>query len=269
MSLLEIDDVKFHFVDNGHGLPLVFQHGLGGDLNQPIGLYHPQGDVRLIAFDMRGHGETRPLGDVDKLAIATFADDLITLVDQLGIEQAVIGGISLGAAVAVNGALRYPDRVLGLVLVRPAWIDRPMPENVSRYTAIAGLIFCFDSLEEPGTAIKQVKDLGKFVGVSLLVTEPVGLLRPYWHTIDQVTIVGTPMGTKGTSMEPTIFDKIREARAEIDKYSAKVEIQVDGGIRRNTVPEIAKGRSGLDRPGLVDVWRRPGADASVAGIAID
>ena len=54
-----------------------------------------------------------------------------------------------------------------------------------------------------------MKDLGKFVAISLLVTEPVGLLEPYWNTIDQVTIVGTPMGTKGTSMEPSIFDKIR------------------------------------------------------------
>jgi ribulose-phosphate 3-epimerase len=101
-----------------------------------------------------------------------------------------------------------------------------------------GVIFCFDSLPDPGTAIKQVKDRGKFVAISLLVTEPVGLLRPYWNTIDQVTIVGTPMGTKGTSMEPTIFEKIQEARAEIEKYSAHVEIQIDGGIRRNTVPQI-------------------------------
>jgi ribulose-phosphate 3-epimerase len=101
-----------------------------------------------------------------------------------------------------------------------------------------GVIFCFDSLEEPNAAIKLVKDLGKFVGISLLVTEPVGLLRPYWNTIDQVTIVGTPMGTRGTSMEPAIFDKIQDARAEIEKNSAHVEIQLDGGIRRNTVPQI-------------------------------
>ncbi len=91
-------------------------------------------------FDLRGHGETRPLGDVDKLTIATLADDLIALLDHLGIKQAVIGGISLGAAIAVNVALRYPERVLGLVLVRPAWIDRPLPENVTRYTTIARLI---------------------------------------------------------------------------------------------------------------------------------
>jgi ribulose-phosphate 3-epimerase len=113
-----------------------------------------------------------------------------------------------------------------------------------------GVIFCFDSLSDPAVAIRQVKDLGKFVAISLLVTEPISLLRPYWHTIDQVTIVGTPMGTKGTSMESTIFDKIREAKAAIEKLGASVEIQVDGGIRRSTVPEIQ--RAGAD-------WIVPGS----------
>ncbi len=40
----------------------------------------------------------------------------------------------------MNVALRYPDRVLGLVLSRPAWIDRPLPENVHLYATIARLI---------------------------------------------------------------------------------------------------------------------------------
>ena len=57
----------------------------------------------------------------------------------LRLEQAVVGGISLGSAVAVNTALRYPERVLGLVLSRPAWIDRPLPENVRLYSTIAEL----------------------------------------------------------------------------------------------------------------------------------
>ena len=52
----------------------------------------------------------------------------------------MIGGISLGSAVAVNVALRYPERVLGLVLSRPAWIDRPLPENVQLYSTIADLL---------------------------------------------------------------------------------------------------------------------------------
>ena len=69
-----------------------------------------------------------------------LADDLVALLDHLEIERAVIGGISLGSAVAVNMALRYPERVLGLVLSRPAWIDRPLPENVQLYTTIAELL---------------------------------------------------------------------------------------------------------------------------------
>jgi ribulose-phosphate 3-epimerase len=103
-----------------------------------------------------------------------------------------------------------------------------------------GVIFCFDSLKDPTAAIKMVKHLGKFVAISLLVTEPVSVLEPYWNLIDQVTIVGTPMGTKGTTMQPEIFEKIQEAREAIQKNGAKVEIQLDGGIRRNTVPQIAE-----------------------------
>jgi pimeloyl-ACP methyl ester carboxylesterase len=140
MGTFERDGLLFQFRDEGHGLPFVFQHGLGGDVNQPFGLYRPRTGIRLIAFDVRGHGETRPLGDTEKLTIATLADDLIGLMNHLEIEQTIVGGISLGAAVAVNVAIRYPERTSGLVLVRPAWIDRPLPENVALYTTVARLI---------------------------------------------------------------------------------------------------------------------------------
>ncbi len=131
MPVFERDGLRFHFRDEGDGLPLVFQHGLGGDVNQPFSLYRPREGVRLIAFDLRGHGETRPLGDLDKLTIATLADDLVGLIDHLGIKQAIVGGISLGAAVAVNVALRYPERALGLVLVT-AGVDRSTPTRERR-----------------------------------------------------------------------------------------------------------------------------------------
>jgi pimeloyl-ACP methyl ester carboxylesterase len=161
MKFCEIDGIKFHLVDEGHGLPFVFQHGLGGDVNQPLGLYRVVSGVRLISIDMRGHGETRPLGDVAKLTIATLADDLIGLIDHLGIKQTVVGGISLGAAVAVNVALRYPDRALGLVLVRPAWIDRPLRENVALYTTIARLI-----LERgPSDGLAEFRRLPEFLAM--------------------------------------------------------------------------------------------------------
>src|SRR5215471_17534754 len=53
-----------------------------------------------------------------------------------------------------------------------------------------GVIFCFDSLPDPARAIEQARALGRFVGISLQVTEPIALLNPYWSAIDQVTLVG-------------------------------------------------------------------------------
>ena len=60
--------------------------------------------------------------------------------DHLGLERAVVGGISTGAGVALNLASRYPQRVAGLVLSRPAWLDSPMPENLRAYPVIARLL---------------------------------------------------------------------------------------------------------------------------------
>jgi len=133
-----------------------------------------------------------------------------------------------------------------------AWID-PFVE-----AGADGIIFCFDSLIDPIAAFQRVRNLGKMVGVSLLVHEPVAFLDPFWKLIDQVTIVGTPMGTKGTSTDPGIPDKIRQARRTIQDQGANVEIQVDGGIRRHTVPLFAEAGADWIVPGSLmfgeDPW---------------
>jgi pimeloyl-ACP methyl ester carboxylesterase len=132
--------IHFHYRVTGEGTPFAFQHGLGGDVNQPFGLLQPPPGFRLLAFDCRAHGETRPLGPPEQISLAAFADDLLALLDRLGIGRCVVGGISMGAAVALNFAVRFPKRVRGLVLSRPAWLDGPMPRNVRVYAEIARLI---------------------------------------------------------------------------------------------------------------------------------
>jgi pimeloyl-ACP methyl ester carboxylesterase len=134
------DGLQFHYREAGAGVPFVFQHGLGGDTEQTFGLFRPPPGFRLLTLDCRAHGETRPLGDCDKIGIAAFADDLLAWLDHLRIERAVVGGISMGAAVALNFALRYPARLLGLVLSRPAWLHGARPENVRLFGEVARLI---------------------------------------------------------------------------------------------------------------------------------
>ncbi len=129
--------VTFRYRESGEGLPVVYQHGLGGDLMVPWGLYSPHRGIRLISFDARYHGETRPANDPDSLSFATLADDLLALLDRLKVEKAVVGGISMGAGLALNFAIRYPERTLGLILTRPAWLDEPFPENVRMFSVMA------------------------------------------------------------------------------------------------------------------------------------
>jgi pimeloyl-ACP methyl ester carboxylesterase len=140
MPLFSRHGIEFHYREVGGGTPFVFQHGLGGDTSQPLGIFQPPPGFRLLTMDCRGHGETRPLGDMEKISIAAFADDVVALLDHLGVRRAVVGGISMGSAVALNIALRYPQRVLGLVLSRAAWLDEPLQSNVRIYTGLARLI---------------------------------------------------------------------------------------------------------------------------------
>jgi ribulose-phosphate 3-epimerase len=98
------------------------------------------------------------------------------------------------------------------------------------------LLFCLDSAPDPGVVLAAIKAAGKQAGVSMTLSEGPELLEPYWNDLDVVTVVGTPMGIKGASMDASVPDKIRAVRREIERRGLKTEIEVDGGIRRQSVP---------------------------------
>jgi pimeloyl-ACP methyl ester carboxylesterase len=145
--------IRFHYRTAGNGIPFVYQHGLGADVNQPFKLFNPPEGFRLLGFDCRMHGQTITPADTNDISLATFADDLVGFLDFLGIEQAIVGGISMGAAVALNFALRFPRRTLGLVLHRPAWLDGPNLKNAKIFGFVAKLIREF----EPEQAVEQLR----------------------------------------------------------------------------------------------------------------
>src|SRR5262249_45939313 len=73
---------------------------------------------RIIAPDLRGSGNSRSGAP---LTFDRLADDVEALLDHVGVERAVIGGVSGGSGVAVRFALRRPGRTAGLVVVRPIY----------------------------------------------------------------------------------------------------------------------------------------------------
>jgi len=133
------DGARLAFVDEGHGLPVLWQHGLGADRAQPAEVFPATDGIRRITLECRGHGRSE-LGDESRLSIAQFADDALALLDHLRIDRAVVGGISLGAAIGLRIAALHPDRAEGLVLARPAWIDEEGPDHLRIYRDVARLI---------------------------------------------------------------------------------------------------------------------------------
>lgn len=100
---------------------LVLTHGLLMDNRMYSGLAPALAERghRVIALDMLGHGESAQPYDMGSYSMTQFGHDVIALLDHLGIEEAVIGGTSLGANVSLEAAVAAPDRVRGLVLEMP------------------------------------------------------------------------------------------------------------------------------------------------------
>lgn len=152
----------------GRGTPFFFQHGLGANLQQPRELLKNLIPAQVISMDFRGHGKSLFTG-IDDISFDKYADDLIALANELGIEKAIFGGISMGSGVALNVALRYPERVIALILVRPAWLDQPNPENLQIFKKLSLLI----KQKKPGMFVnsaefKALKNISEGAAQSVL-----------------------------------------------------------------------------------------------------
>lgn len=132
------DGATVHVVEDGEGMPVFFQHGLGGDRNQAAESF-PAGLCRRITVECRGHGRS-PFDADGHYSIARFADDLLAVADALQIDRFAIGGISMGAAIAARLAVTVPERVTALMLVRPAWIAQSRPDNMRPFEEAAALL---------------------------------------------------------------------------------------------------------------------------------
>jgi pimeloyl-ACP methyl ester carboxylesterase len=141
-TFVTADGCRLAYDSVGEGTPVLWQHGLGADRNQPAEVFPSIPGIRRIILECRGHGESS-LGDPERLSIATFAADALALIDRLDIPRAVVGGISLGGALALRLAALHPDRVLALIIARPAWVDGPSLETMAPYREVAELLSKF------------------------------------------------------------------------------------------------------------------------------
>ena len=122
-------DLALHIAD-GQGRPFLLQHGLGGDAAQPAEVAPEGAGWTHHVLECRGHGAS-DAGDPAGFSIAQFTDDLAETIESRRLAPCPVGGISMGAAIALRLAVTRPDLVSALILARPAWLTEAGPDNLA------------------------------------------------------------------------------------------------------------------------------------------
>lgn len=118
--LTTADGVDIAYTVHGDGPPVLLVHGWTCDGSDWSWLAADLAvDHRVVIVDLRGHGRSTPT--VDRFGAEVVADDMIAVLDAIGIDRAVVVGHSLGGTVGSVMAVEHPDRVSALVLVDPKY----------------------------------------------------------------------------------------------------------------------------------------------------
>jgi ribulose-phosphate 3-epimerase len=107
-------------------------------------------------------------------------------------------------------------------------------------------------LGDPRPLFASMRDLGLRVGLTHNPETPVDAVLPYLEEIDVLLFMSVHPGFAGQAFIPSVLDKLKAARRVVDERGLPVELEIDGGINRETAPRAAAA----------------GADILVAGSAI-
>ncbi|EHR49865.1 putative hydrolase or acyltransferase of alpha/beta superfamily [Saccharomonospora marina XMU15] len=101
----------------GEGPAVVLLHGGGPDHHSLLPLAHELAAAHTVVLpDVRGYGRSH-CADPARHTWSSYAEDVVALLDQLGLDQAAVGGTGLGATITLRAALEHPDRVSAAILV--------------------------------------------------------------------------------------------------------------------------------------------------------
>lgn len=127
-----------HVTVAGDGPPVVLLHGLTATHRYVVhgSKALERAGRRVVAYDARGHGASDPAPTPEDYTYPALADDLARVMDDQGIDRAVLAGASMGGHTALRFALDHPDRVAGLVIITPAY-DGQDPVGPQRAAALA------------------------------------------------------------------------------------------------------------------------------------
>ena len=166
MPHADINGQRIYFEDTGgDGPAVILAHGFLMDQE----MFAPQvealsSDYRVITWDERGFGQTE--FDGKPFTYWDSASDCLGLLDHLGIDRAVVGGMSQGGFVSLRVALTAPERVRGLILL-DTQAGTEDPDTVPAY----------DTMRDTWLAVGPVDELADVVA-DIIIADPA--VNPTW-----------------------------------------------------------------------------------------
>ncbi|PVG83461.1 alpha/beta hydrolase [Nocardioides gansuensis] len=197
---------RIEYTEHGSGDRwVVLVHGLlmPRRMHLPLARALASAGLHVVTVDLLGHGASDKPADPRVYSMTAFGEQVVALLDHLGAEQAVIGGTSLGANVALEVAVTAPQRVRGLL------IEMPVLDNAVE----AGIV-----------AFVPIMFLARFVPISVTalrwLTKPVPRrLMPFWIGIVLDTLDQHP-GPVAAVLHGVIFGRIAPSSAQRKKITA-------------------------------------------------
>ena len=133
--------MDLYVTEAGEGTPVVLLHGLTATNRYVVmgSKALERAGHRVVAYDARAHGQSDPAPDPQAYRYEDLRDDLVRVMDERGIERAVLAGASMGAHTLLRLALEQPERAAALVVITPAYDpdDFGDPDSLARWDALS------------------------------------------------------------------------------------------------------------------------------------
>jgi pimeloyl-ACP methyl ester carboxylesterase len=179
--------------------PLILLHGLllSQEMHRPLAEALAARGNRVITLDLLGHGRSDRPRDMWRYSMGSYGEQVLALMDHLGLEQAAVMGTSLGANAALEAAARGPERLRGLVIEMPV-LDNGLLSSALAFTPLLVAL----TFGEP--IMKVVAKAARAV--------PRGALPHYGNVM--LDVVRQEPGPSGALMQGLFFGRIAPPRSE-------------------------------------------------------
>lgn len=214
-----VNRVRLHHAEMGLGPAVIFLHGfpeLWFSWRHQMPVIAAAG-FRVIALDMRGHGQSDAPASVDDYTVLHTVGDVIGLMDELGVQEAVLVGHDAGTTAAYHAALMRPDRVRGVVGLSVPYAPRGSRSDIEMLSERLPAGFYMSYFQAPGVAEGDLQaDVGKSLSRLLFANSGD-------HVSDEPFLMMVPLN--GTLTEalpapaaPLSFMSAQELQVYVDNY---------------------------------------------------